>query len=335
MKEIGVGVVGCGFVGRSAHVPALGGIEGVKVAALADPDAKRRNSADKYSPGAKYEDYADMMKDPNVDAVIVAVPTPMHAKVAIAAMKAGKHVICEMPLANDLDEVDEMIDVSKKEGVILMPSLTFRFTPNYVKAKEMLDSGQIGKPMAAYYREFIPATDLAMQWPPGAWVWNIEESGGPLYTLAVWSIDLLRWLFDSEITEVHGSANYTPLEKTGGTMGYDACGSIKFANGMMGCLQYSGSVDHSSSTSLLEVIGDTTKVLTATDNDLVTLLGDSPTKTEWNVKEPGCKMWGHYQQDEYFCNCIRNGETPSVTPEDGRKAMEVAVEIAKANPGSA
>jgi predicted dehydrogenase len=329
VKDIGVGVIGCGFVGRGAHVPAFGAMEGAQLAAVADPDAKRRNkAAAKHGAKSSYEDYMDLVNDPDVDAVVVAVPTPLHAKAALAAIEAGKHVLCEMPLAASFEQVDEMIDAADKKGVFLMPGLTFRFTPNYVKAKAMLDAGDIGKPSAVLYREFIPASDLAGQWPADSWMWKVDESGGPLYTLAVWSIDLFRWLFDTEIVDVQAAVKYTVLEKFGGTLGYDACATLKLANGVVGSLQYSGSVTHSASSSALELVGDSTHVIKAAGNDKVTLFSEDPTKTEWDVKQPGAGMWGHLQQDEYFVRCIREGQAPEITPGDGRKAMEIALKIA-------
>jgi predicted dehydrogenase len=331
VKELGVGVVGCGFVGRGAHVPSFAGIDGARLVAVADADEKRRNKVvKKYQVESSYDDYAKLMNDPNVDAVIVALPTPLHVPASLAAIEAGKHVICEMPLAPSLEEADKLIDAANKASVVLMPSLTFRFTSNYVKAKEMIAQDAIGNPTGFLYREFIPAADLASQWPADCWMWQIDKSGGPLFTLSVWSIDLVRWLFDSEITSVEPVVKYTPLEKTGGTLGYDAYVALRLANGMVGCLQYSGSVNRSSSISNLEVIGDSTCMISATDNDRVTLFGESPEKTIWNVKETGPKMWGHQQQNEYFVNCIREGHTPDVRPEDGRRAMEIALEICRA-----
>jgi len=330
VEKIGVGVVGCGFVGRGAHVPGFSAIEDAELVAVADPDPKRLNkAAKKHQVPSSYQDYKDLVQDPKVQAIVVSVPTFLHAEVSLAAIKAGKHVLCEMPLAANLEQVAEMTEAATKQGVFLMPGLTFRFTPNYVKVKEMIAQGAVGEPSAILYREFIPAKDLAGQWPAGSWVWDLEKSGGPLYTLAVWSIDLIRWLSGSEVAEVHASAKYTVLEKFGGTLGYDASATLRLENGVVGCFQYSGSVTHSASTSALEVIGDSTCLVSATDNDLVTLFGEDPVKTEWNVKEPGPRMWGHQQQDEYFVRCIREGRAPDVTPEDGRRAMEIAAQIAK------
>ena len=330
MGKIGVGVIGCGFVGRGAHVPALSAIEDAALVAVADADETRLNKAvRKHGVKSGYRDYAELVKDSDVQAVIVSVPTPLHAKATLAAIEAGKHVLCEMPLAPTFEEVDKMTEAAKKKGVFLMPSLNFRFTPNYVKAKEMMSKGVLGNPSAVLYREFIPAKDLASQWPAKSWVWNVEESGGPLFTLSVWSVDLLRWFFDTEVGEVHTSTKYSVLKQFGGTLGYDSCASLKLANGVMGCLQFSATVGASASTSALEVIGDSTCMLKAVGNDALTLFGEDPSRTDWDLKEPGARAWGHLQMDEHFVRCVKEKRTPSIAPEDARKAMEVAVKIAK------
>ena len=330
METIGVGVVGCGFVGRGAHVPAFDDIEGAHLVAVADPDARRRGKATKkYKVKSSYDDSADLVKDPDVDLVVVAVPTPLHAKVALEAIEAGKHVLCEMPLAPSLEEADELIEAAKRQGVCLMPGLTFRFTPTFVKVKQLISQGAIGQPTAVVYREVIPAKDLAQQWPPGSWMWQVDESGGPLFTLSVWSIDLVRWLLDTEVKEVHAVTNYTPLEKLGGTLGYDSSATIQLESGVVASLQYSGTVAPSAASNWLEVIGDSTGVLKASGYESVTLYDDDPAKTEWNVTQPGAGMWGHRQQDEYFIRCIQEGKVPDVTAEDGRRAMEIALEMTR------
>ena len=330
-KTIGVGIVGCGFVGYGAHVPAFSSMPGAKLVAIADADQKRREKiTKKFGVETTYPDFADLCKDPAVDLVVVSAPTPLHARATLAAIKAGKHVICEMPLGVTLAEADEMIEAAKKAGVLLMPSLNFHFTPNYVKARELIQKGAVGTPTFYMYREFIPARDLARQWPPTSWMWKMKESGGPLYTLAVWSIDLLRHLTGSEIVKVTAATKYTELPQFGGTFGYDSSASLKFANGMVGSLQYSATVGESSTVSALEVIGDQNNFVSAVNNDTCTLLASDPAKSEWKFKEPGPRMWGHAQMDEYFVRCVIEGTTPSITPEDGRKAMAVADIIAKA-----
>jgi myo-inositol 2-dehydrogenase/D-chiro-inositol 1-dehydrogenase/scyllo-inositol 2-dehydrogenase (NAD+) len=306
-------------------------MKNARLVAVADADQERLGKVKKkFDVPGLYQDYRQLIDDPAVQAVVVSLPTAVHAEASLAAIAAGKHVLCEMPLAAQLEEVPKLLDAVAAAGVTLMPSLTFHFTPNYVKAKELIDAGKLGNVMTLMYREFIPALDLAMQWPPGCWVWDVEKSGGPLYTLAVWSIDLLRWLAGSEIVEVNPATKYTTLEKYGGTLGYDAYASLRFANGMVGCLQYSGSVTHSASASRLEVIGDSTYMVNASHNDKVTLYAEEPFESHWDVKQTGPRMWGHQQQDEYFIQCLLDGTPPSITADDGLKAMEVAEKIARA-----
>jgi predicted dehydrogenase len=306
-------------------------MDNAQLVAVADADEVRLGKVQKkYNVARVYKDYKQLVEDPDIQAVVVSLPTALHAPAALAAIQAGKHVLCEMPLASNLQDADRVIEAADKAGVTLMPSLTFHFTPNYVKAKEIIDAGKLGNISTLMYREFIPAKDLATQWPVGCWVWDIEKCGGPLYTLAVWSIDLLRWLAGSDIVEVHPTTKYTKLAKYGGTLGYDAAASLRFANGMVGCLQYSGSVTHSASASRLEVIGDSTYMVDASHNDKVTLFAEDPFKSEWDVKQLGARMWGHHQQDEYFVKCLQDGTAPSITGLDGRKAMEIADKIARA-----
>ena len=322
--HVGVGIVGLGFVGRGAHVPAMADIEEAKLVAVADLDERRRDKVQrKYGIESAYRSDDDLIADPAVDLVVVAVPTPLHADVARKAIEAGKHVLCEMPLAVSMEDADRLIESAKRQGVVLMPSLTFRFAPPFTRVRQMISDGAVGKPISVRYREFIPARDLASQWPPGSWMWNLEESGGPLFTLAVWSLDLIRWITDSEVDAISAFANYTPLE-TLGTIGYDATAAVRMRNGITGSLEYSGSVTSSASRCSLEVVGDSTDVLVTSDNDRVRLLSDEPARTEWNVRQPGPRMWGHRQQNEHLIRCIRAGTTPSILPEDGRRAMELA-----------
>ena len=260
--------------------------------------------------------------------MVVSVPTQHHAAISIDALNAGKNVICEMPFAPSLEDVDKMLAAATKSGKVLMPSLNFRFTPNYVKAKQLIDSGELGAVKAIMYREWIPAADLAFQWPPGAWVWDLEKTGGPLFTLSVWSIDLMRWLTGSDFVEIDANIEHYPIEKLGGTLGYNAFVNYKFPDGVIANLQTSGAVANMCSTSTLEVIGDNTNSVKATWNNELILFGEDPGRSEWHFREGGGhRVWGHMQMDEHFVDCILAGQQPSIPPEDGRRAVEVALKI--------
>jgi predicted dehydrogenase len=329
-EKVGVAVVGVGFVGGQAHVPSFKKIEGSELVALGATTEKRvKPLAEQY--GVKYYlDYDKLLEDPKIQAVALAVPTPMHFDLAMKAIKKGKHVLCEMPLAATVDNVRELQRAAEKAKVILMPVLQFRFAPIYTKTKEMIESGMIGKPIAFHFREFIPASSIAEQWPAGSWAWNIEKSGGyPDFTLSVWSIDMFRWLFKSEIEDVQWMANYPKFEKYGGILGYNTMGVIKLSNGAVGSLHYSASVTPSASTSRLEVYGDNTDVIHAIWFNKILFYGASQQPQEWNLDVKGTRVWGHRQLDEHFIDCVLHNKKPQVTAEDAIRAEEVALKIVK------
>lgn len=328
--KVGVAVVGVGFVGGQAHAPSFKKIEGSELVALCARTEKRvKPLAEKYEV-KYYLDYDKLLEDPKLDAVVLSVPTPLHFDSAMKAIKKGKHVLCEMPIAPTINQVRELQKAAENAGVILMPVLNFRFAPIYVQTKEMIKSGIIGKPIAIHFREFIPAISLAEQWPVESWAWDIEQSGGyPDFTLSVWSIDMFRWMFETEISDVEWMTNYPKIEKYGGILGYNTMGLIKMSNGIVGSLHYGASVTPSASISRLEVYGDNTNVLHAINVDKIILYGPEQKPQEWNLDVKGARVWGHRQLDEHFIECILHKKKPQVTVEDGIKAQEVAQKIVK------
>jgi predicted dehydrogenase len=329
-SKIGVAVIGVGFVGGAAHVPSFKKIEGSELVALcASTERRVKPLAEKYN--VKYTlDYNKILEDSKVQAVVLSVPTHLHFDYAMEAIKSCRHVLCEMPIATNIDKVRELQNAAKKANVILMPVLNFRFAPIYVRTKEMIKAETVGKPLAIHFREFVSAMSVAEQWPAGSWAWDIEKAGGyPDFTLCVWSIDMLRWMFESEIENVEWMSSYPKLEKSGGIIGYNTMGLIKLSNGIVGSLHYSASVTPSASTSRLEVYGENTAVLHAIWNNKIVLYGPDQEPQEWNLPVKGTRVWGHRQIDEHFIECILQNKQPQVTIDDAIKAQKVAQRIPK------
>jgi len=328
-KNVGVAVIGTGFVGGQAHVPSFRKIPGSELVALGARTERRVGKLSKKYGIKYYLDYKELMKDPKVDAVVIATPTPFHFPVASEAIKNGKHVLCEMPIAPTIDEVNQLKNEAEKAGVILMPILNFRFTPNYVKAKSLIEEGALGKIVAASFKETIGAKMLAPQWPPDSWAWDKKKSGGyPDFTLSVWSIDMLRWLFNAEYDAVEWKSNYTRLkEEYGGIIGYNTMGLLKMSGDIVISLHFSCTVTPTETSSSLEVYGDNTYSLYADGNERLVFIGEDPTKQEWKFQVSGPRVWGHYQLDEHFIKCIRGEEKPKITPDDAVKAQEIALKI--------
>lgn len=201
------GVVGCGAIAQRRHIPECINNPDSKLVALCDPNLERIEGISKaYGGSAKcYTDYAQMLKDPNVDAVVVAGPNSMHASQSIEALQAGKHVLCEKPMATTREEAKAMMATATKAGKYLMIGLNQRLMPPHRRAKEILDSGRLGR---------VIAFRTAFQHPgPEGWSvdggksWFFQKGSafmGVTGDLGVHKADLLRWLLGQEFTEVGG-----------------------------------------------------------------------------------------------------------------------------------
>jgi predicted dehydrogenase len=234
------------------------------------------------------------------------------------ALEAGKHVYLEMPIAPKLKDAEELSRIAKEKGVVLMPILNFRKCPGYLKAKELVDGGAIGKPIAITFREFIAAEDLADQWPLSGWAWDIEKAGGyPDYTLSVWSLDMLQWFFDSPIENVEWTANYMPIEGIDDFKGYQTVGIMKFANGVVGTTMVGSTVAKGLDLSRFEIFGNNGKTILvdwipSKDREVfdVTLFGKEGADQNWQVEGKGPLIWGHKQLIAHFVQACLGNEKP-------------------------
>ncbi len=145
MDEIGVGLVGAGLI-SDQHALAFQRVKGARVLAVADPDtARARKLADTYGLDAAYDDARRLLERPDVDMICIGAPNFVHRDIGVAAAEAGKHIVCEKPLARTMAEADEMIAAARRAGVKLMYAELICFAPRYVRAKELMDEGAFGR----------------------------------------------------------------------------------------------------------------------------------------------------------------------------------------------
>ena len=139
------GIVGCGGISGS-HAGAHANLEDVDLVAMCDINRDALNNrADEYGVSSRYTDYEEMFARAGLDIVSVCTHAPLHAPIAIAAAKAGIHVLCEKPLSVDLETADQMFTACREAGVHLAVSHQFRFTPLFRHAKSLIDAGKIGE----------------------------------------------------------------------------------------------------------------------------------------------------------------------------------------------
>jgi predicted dehydrogenase len=198
MKPIGVGFLGCGRI-STLHILGYRGFPAAKVVAVCDKNEKlARARAAEWGVEKVYSHPEALFDDPAVDMVEILLPHDLHCSTTVAAAKAGKHVSVQKPMACTLEECDEMIDAARRAGVTLRVYEQFVFYPPYVKAKQIIDSGQIGEPVMM--RLHYNGGDLKYGWkvPLSAWLWRLTPSrcgGGPVvfdHGYHLWS--LARWI---------------------------------------------------------------------------------------------------------------------------------------------
>ena len=200
-SSLRIGVIGTGF-GTNVHVPGFQS-EGIQVVAVC---ARRRERAEKAAhdfgiPGV-YTDYRQMLKEADLDAVSIATPPVSHYEMTMAALDAGKHVLCEKPFAMDQGQAREMWHKAQDSGLTAMITHEFRFAPARAYVKELLEQGYVGDIRNVHMTLFRGPTES--QGPrPMAWGSQASQGGGFLGSLGSHYIDCLRdW--SCEITRVCG-----------------------------------------------------------------------------------------------------------------------------------
>jgi predicted dehydrogenase len=144
-RRLKVAVVGCGAHAQLAHIPALRQNHSVELAALCDSDVRKLNQLCAIHQVARhYVDFDDLKEDPAIDAVVISTPNHLHAPMAVAAMRYGKDVLCEMPLGLSASEVQQMIQTAESEKRNLTPGMNTRLRPDVQTIRRFIEGGELG-----------------------------------------------------------------------------------------------------------------------------------------------------------------------------------------------
>jgi predicted dehydrogenase len=186
-------------------VPATQAAARCEVVAIGSRDRSRAEAASaEFGIARAYGSYEELLADPEVDAVYVPLPNDLHERWTIAAARAGKHVLCEKPLAMNAAEAERMIAACEEAGVLLMEAFMYRLHPTWVKVRELVDGGRIGD-LRAVQSWFSYFND------DPANIRNIAASGGgALYDVGCYTVNLSRMLFGAEPVSVQGSVHRDP-----------------------------------------------------------------------------------------------------------------------------
>lgn len=201
---IRIGIIGCGAIGQRRHIPEALANPHCTLVALADANKARVEELAALHHARAFTDHRDLLKA-DVDAVVVAGPNAVHAQQSIDALQAGKHVLCEKPMATTREDARRMIDAAQKAGKHLMIGLNQRLMPPHVKAKEILASGRLGSALAFRTAFKHPGPEGWSVDAAKSWFFQRDQAVmGVTGDLGVHKADLMRWLLGQEFAEVGG-----------------------------------------------------------------------------------------------------------------------------------
>lgn len=195
-KKLKVAIVGCGGIANGKHMPSLKKVSEVEMVAFCDLIPERAEKAAKAfgAEGAKtYTDYKEMLKDDSIDNVHVCTPNRVHSEISVAALNAGKNVLCEKPMAINYEEAMKMVNAAKKSGKLLSVGYQNRYRPDSLYLKSECENGVLGD---IYYAKARALRRRAVPtW--GVFIKEYEQGGGSLIDIGTHSLDLTLWMMDN------------------------------------------------------------------------------------------------------------------------------------------
>lgn len=315
MKILKWGFIGCGEVTETKSGPAFSEVEGSSVeAVMSRSEDKARSYAERHHISKWYTDPQELIDDPDVNAIYIATPPSSHATFAIMAMKAGKPVYVEKPLAANYEDCARVNRVSEETGVPCFVAYYRRYLPYFQKVKSIIDDGVIGDVINVQIRFAVPPRDLdyqhARQLP-----WRLQPDiagGGYFYDLAPHQLDMLQNMF-GVIIEANGiCANRGGLYKAEDSV--SAC--FRFESGLPGSGSWCFVAHESAREDRIEVIGNRGQVSFSVFNYDPIVLHTSAGKESISVPNPAYVQYPlikrviEHLQGLSVCTCTSVSATP-------------------------
>jgi predicted dehydrogenase len=204
-RTLRIGILSTADIGVRKVIPGMKKAERCEVVAIASRDgARARTTADAMRIARAHDSYEALLADPDVDAIYVPLPNHLHREWAVAAARAGKHVLCEKPLATTSEDAEAIVAACRDAGVVLMEAFMYRLHPTWVAVRDLVTSGRIGRLVTvqswfSYFND-DPAN-----------IRNIAAyGGGALFDIGCYNVNLSRLLFDAEPTRVVASVVRDP-----------------------------------------------------------------------------------------------------------------------------
>lgn len=326
---IRIGMIGCGTIVKYRHAPQAAENPSVEIAGFFDANPEKSREMTKLYGGTAYAEVGDMLADAGVDAVMVCTPNFLHAEHTISALNAGKHVMCEKPMATSVSEAQAMIAAAKKSGKNLMIGHGLRFSATHKAAKALLDSGKMGR-ILSFKCTFGHAGPEQWSKESGPNIWFFDRkmsSGGSVLDLGIHNADILGWFLKDSVAEVKAMTSTVDKRNSAGELiGVDdnAVCLLRTRGGICGTLTtswtYYGYKENSFEVyckgGVVRVYSDDKSRMIATGNDGETIEKCEAAEENQNVLD-------------IFAEDIIKGRKPTITGEDGMAALKIILACAE------
>jgi len=242
------GIIGCGGIADRRTIPAMLQSDKVKILAVQDINAEvAEKVARKYRLNQFFVSEDDILKNYDIEAVYIGSPVDVHYKQVLKSADAGKHILCEKPLARTIMETEKIIEHCTKRGITLQVGFMMRYHGYHIKAKEMVEGGKLGQPV-------MGRAQLTCWYPPieGAWRQNPERSGGgALMDMAIHSVDILRYMFGEvhDVMSCSGTITHNYAVDDSGVI------LLRFENGAYGVCDSFFNIPDEAAKGMLELYG--------------------------------------------------------------------------------
>ncbi len=328
---LNIGIIGCGGVTETFHLPSLKSIGSVQVLALSDVDRKKLDRlAETYEIRDRYEDPYELISRPGIDAVAVCAPSEYHFALGMAVLSAGKHLFVEKPGALCAEECEKLIKTAEESSVKAFVGFNLRWHRNVRKAKEAIEKGKLG-PVKLVRSVITTNYPILPEWRKSRGL-----GGGAILDLAIHHFDLLRYLFGSEVEEIYARSSSGDIEDEAALV------TIKMSNGILSSSLFSFRSSHgneieiygdsgSLKISLYDVDGFEMKPNPAAPGGLIRLIGRPfrlVMQTAGNAeafRHGGIFKESYYREWQSFADCVIHNEDIECGLEDGRRALKIAL----------
>lgn len=322
---IRTGLIGCGYISHK-HVKTLSRFSEISLVAVCDVDQeKMKEAAALYQKenGADseitfYEDYQDLLKDPRIDIVIITVISSLHAKITKEAIKHGKHVIVEKPLALSMREANDVIQLADdcKKDIFVCHQLRYR--PLLKRIKELMEKGFLGEPyMGVVSLRLHRSLDY---YASSNWKGTWEKDGGMLVNQGIHLIDLLLWLF-GDIQSVYGEIASRVSEKETEDV---ACGIISFKNKAKGLIEANTITKPKNQGYYLSIFAEKGSICIGGPgfNEVQHCYIEHLPDMEDELRELSVQLDEHYLMYQSFLETIIKKAPNALSAKEGKKALE-------------